>query len=478
MAPITQLPMRFPLLSRSYDGSVDFQFSQQWSNPSDILSILLLVGGDVIQRAIAQQSGHLLPTPVVFSFGWVAYAFTALLSVFGEGKLMPTVPDTRSFVINGKSGHVRENSSWIIGRVLRDFESSWAHEKVEAAIQAAKDAAFANGFGVKEKVGLCISIYEADRRKVHKWDRESDYHGHYDAWFFSGYVVALIQLAIAVLPLIFWGAWDTFMIASVGTVLAFCSGWLPQWRRERWSCDKKSKQTFILTRGNGAQHALVIRGCGKGLDLEQLAAYNETVTASVYTKALTGLLTLLWVALLITVCGIGEHTWFLVAIGAIGMVHTVLVAGVPRKPEVLGMPLKFKQVIMHHKVKEALKELELAYPGDHLGSALLPVFFPGCPAIVKDHSRPGEKEEWDDVREKCRKLSDKLKELEEESKKLGRVDTALSEATTVGSPLSRQTSRHGLLAWSPSRSATIDEEKGMEGDGGGDLGSGRYRDWV
>ena len=45
----------------------------QWSNPSDIFTILLIVGGDIIQVAIAQLSAGPIPylVPVSFSFGWV-----------------------------------------------------------------------------------------------------------------------------------------------------------------------------------------------------------------------------------------------------------------------------------------------------------------------------------------------------------------------------------------------------------------------
>jgi len=54
----------------------------QWRNPGDILSILLLLGPDIVQRAIAQLAGRTI-TPVAFSFGWVAYAVGALLSTIG-----------------------------------------------------------------------------------------------------------------------------------------------------------------------------------------------------------------------------------------------------------------------------------------------------------------------------------------------------------------------------------------------------------
>lgn len=58
------------------------ELKNQWSNPSDILSLLLLLGPDVIQRALAQLVGRRL-TPVAFSFGWAAYSVSALFSAIG-----------------------------------------------------------------------------------------------------------------------------------------------------------------------------------------------------------------------------------------------------------------------------------------------------------------------------------------------------------------------------------------------------------
>lgn len=57
----------------------------QWYSPSDTLSVLLLLGPDIVLRAVAQLAGRAV-TPVAFSFGWVAYAVNALLSTVG-GKL-------------------------------------------------------------------------------------------------------------------------------------------------------------------------------------------------------------------------------------------------------------------------------------------------------------------------------------------------------------------------------------------------------
>jgi hypothetical protein len=45
----------------------------QWTKPNDIFSILLILGGDIVQRALAQLvSPRSYFTPVAFSFGWGA----------------------------------------------------------------------------------------------------------------------------------------------------------------------------------------------------------------------------------------------------------------------------------------------------------------------------------------------------------------------------------------------------------------------
>ena len=46
------------------------ELGAQWRNPSDIFTVLLIIGGNVVQAAVAQLSGGRL-TPVSFSFGWV-----------------------------------------------------------------------------------------------------------------------------------------------------------------------------------------------------------------------------------------------------------------------------------------------------------------------------------------------------------------------------------------------------------------------
>lgn len=100
------------------NSSTQQQLAGQWANPSDVLSVLLIIGGDIVQKALAQASGGHF-TPVCFSFGWVAYSLNALISIIGDGRLLPE-PDHPVKVFNLKNGYVRENKNWVIGRVLRD----------------------------------------------------------------------------------------------------------------------------------------------------------------------------------------------------------------------------------------------------------------------------------------------------------------------------------------------------------------------
>ena len=346
----------------------------QWTNPSDILSLLLLIGGDVIQCALAQQVGDILPTPVVFSFGWVAYAFITVLSSVSNGQLMPENPDCSAVVFSTAFGYPRANKSWILGRLLRDFETHWMPDAVKNSLDSMLQQAGS------QKAGLCISVFNAAPSPALAGVPKRD------IYWFSGYAVAIAQLGIATIPWGLWGEWEIFMITAAGTILAFAMGSLGRWRAERWHCRRNSRKNFVLTRGNGGQHAIIILGKGRGLDLEDLATSGEAFGPLGMTRTATLGLAVLWVALLLTVTGIKEHTWFLIAVGAFGMVHTIVIAGAPRRPEWFGIPLEYREVIAQRKVIDALKIAEKGYPG--LGRSMLSTFFPGG-------LRPEEQDWWD-----------------------------------------------------------------------------------
>ncbi|CAM6018637.1 unnamed protein product [Sphagnum balticum] len=380
---------------RQRDLATDSLLSSQWQNPADILSVLLIIGGDVIQKAIAQLSGDFL-VPVAFSFGWVAYSFSTLMSIVGDGHLMPP-PDYPAKVINAESGYSRENRSWILGRLLRDFE-----------------------FPLNNHIGLHITVFQADeKREAGKPEKD---------WYWaSGFVVIILQLGIAAIPCGLYNDWGIILVTAVGTLLALVTGMLPQWRFEKWACRRKTKKVVILTGGNGTRHVMVIIGAGKGLDLEDLAvgesprmrqrtehsnrlARRERDKDGNVMKDLEGkdkkkilmlcgvpvsfwitqvsclILAFLWIVFLITVAGLMQHTWYLLAIGALGMIQNVVVAGVSRRPSTMGIHLTKIKSIEQFKVMDALMDLE-SYQKD-CGRSLLPEFFNG-------KLRPAEEKWWD-----------------------------------------------------------------------------------
>src|SRR5271170_4940945 len=103
-------------------GATTAEFLVQWHNPKEVIAVLLIIGGEIVQKALAQLSaGRGYIVPVAFSFGWVAYAFSTIVTLVGDGRLMPE-PDYHCKVINVENGFARENRSWIIGRLLRDKE--------------------------------------------------------------------------------------------------------------------------------------------------------------------------------------------------------------------------------------------------------------------------------------------------------------------------------------------------------------------
>lgn len=340
--------------------------------------------------------------------GWVAYAVTAVVSAVGENKLMPS-PDCACKVINGSTGYVRDNSSWIIGRIVRDFES-WMDDgkrdgRIRTHLSGMLDRRWEKDKRVPDKkepgsgtnvpkppqAGLCVSIYKAGHARP-------GYPG-YDLVYFIGFATAVVQLGIAAVPCGIFGDWSIFLVSASGILLSFATGSLSQWSKEKWACRRNSKKTVILTRGNGSQHAIVIIGDSKGFDLEDLAAgpTNVDVSASYTTRIAVTLLALFWILLLITAAGIKQNTWFLFAIGGIGILQNIFVAGWRRFPEAFGMPLIFDRVIGEPKVMDTLFAVETVYP--RVGRSMRETFFPG-------KLRSKEEKKWAEFEELANTLDD------------------------------------------------------------------------
>jgi hypothetical protein len=293
------------------------------------------------------------------------------------------LPDYPIKVINGQNGYARDNKSWVLGRLVRDYKY-WMNKKVKEEVKALidmKDAFTASRTGQpieqvqrSKQAGLCISIYKAREDK-----RSGDIGlNRYDA---LAWAVALVQLAIASIPCIIWGAWGVLLVTGCGILLTTLTASLTQWRTEKWACRRLEKdKTVILTTGNGSQHAIVILA-GKGfINMEDLANGDSDSSELVgfFTRVRLFVLAVLWVLLLITAAGIDNDTWFLLAIGGIGIVQNVVTAGWPRPPESVGFHLQFVECFAEIKVMGALQIAELRYPG--IGKCLRDTYFPASVA--------------------------------------------------------------------------------------------------
>ncbi|KAL8797881.1 MAG: hypothetical protein Q9195_000233 [Heterodermia aff. obscurata] len=190
----------------------------------------------------------------------------------------------------------------------------------------------------------------------------------------SGLAVITLQISIAVIPLALFSEWATLVLVISGIFLGSAQAALPQWRREKWACPMKGK-TISITRGNGHRHVVVLLSSPKGLDLEILATgSNGQQGLPFITKIAVGILATCWIILLISVAGLKQGSWYLLAIGTIGMIQNIIVAASPRSPGAFGLHLDFVQTIKAAKVSKALMAAEQSYPG--IGTSLLSIFHP------------------------------------------------------------------------------------------------------
>jgi hypothetical protein len=74
------------LQTRSFDlNSASAAFKGEWASPSNYaFTVLLLVGGDVVSRALAQLAGGTI-TPVAFSFGMSLFYIRITFTTEGTG---------------------------------------------------------------------------------------------------------------------------------------------------------------------------------------------------------------------------------------------------------------------------------------------------------------------------------------------------------------------------------------------------------
>lgn len=110
------------------------------------------------------------------------------------------------------------------------------------------------------------------------------------------------------------------------------------------------------------------------------------------TLAVLGLFALFLILLLITAAGIQQNSWFLVAVGGVGILQNITFAGIPQHLRAYGIYIEFVEVIADSKVMQAIYKVEDAYP--RLGWSMLSTFFPS-------RLGPGEERNWAEYERRC-----------------------------------------------------------------------------
>jgi hypothetical protein len=367
-------------------SSAPNEFVAQFTEPSDIFSVLLILGGDVVQLALAALAGGSPFTPVAFSFGWVAYAISAVLSAFGDNCLVRCAPEIGLKVFNMNSGYRRDNQSWLLARFFKTYPF-WMSPEARSILRYGSQTPpprdeehskspqpYEGAFGDPPAVALCVAVYDWVEQP-----RGTPGIPTRDLLWWSGLLTTIVQLGIAAIPFGLHHDWSIFFATAAGSLLSHISASLPQWRREKWHA-RRYKNDVALTIGNGSQHVVVILGADHGLNLEDLAGSRAPDLLS--TRISTMALAVCWLVLLIACTGIKQNTWFLLAVGGLGMMHNLVVAGAPRLPSAMGLPIELHknnmgegEIFSEPKVMWALMELEEKHEG--FGKALIDEFFPG-----------------------------------------------------------------------------------------------------
>ncbi|KAJ6581907.1 hypothetical protein B0H19DRAFT_520487 [Mycena capillaripes] len=343
----------------------------RWKDPEAILTVLMITGGNRVQRAISQLAGVTVFTPIAFSFGWVAYSFTAVMVAFGNSRLM-SMPDCDCTIVDAKSGRTSNNKSWtleILGRLMHDYEPPAGAEGA-----------------------LTITFFRVSAGK-------SFGSGRWDWVFWTSTAIIVVQFGVACIPGFLSSNWMVLILFAGGTFLAQLCSQLPQWRSQKWNARPSTgKRTVVcLTRGNGSQTALVlISEPNVGLRFEDLAGAPEGHEK--LTRAATIMLATLWILHLIAARSLSSDGWYILAVGALGMIQNTIAADAKRSPSALGLPVEETTSVTEKTVFRTLQEADNFEPG--VGLALLDVFFPGRLRDAEEVWREARKKEVREMKDK------------------------------------------------------------------------------
>lgn len=263
---------------------------------------------------------------------------------------------------------MHENKLWILGRLLRDHETP-----------------------LNNNIGLHIRIFKATTKEAGKPQKDLPLHHRHSCHprtsrnrSNSSEIAQRLENP----PRNPRG--EHFLALLVGTLL--------QWRSEKWAAYRKNTmKKLIVTGENGTSHVMAILGNGKGMDLEDLGAAEtpRMKHRGEPPKAwiLAGVRVLfrmtqfaihaccLGVVFLITLLGLKENAWYVLAIGRLGMVQNVVIARASHVMGTTGIHLEETETFEQTRVMDALVDVQCKY--NNVGKSLVKNFSMGGYDLLK-----------------------------------------------------------------------------------------------
>ncbi|KAK8060894.1 hypothetical protein PG996_010824 [Apiospora saccharicola] len=335
--------------------------------------VAFLCGGSGTGRkALARGSGKPY-VPVCFSLGCRYYLISSIFKIFLGNKSLLPLPDYPCKLFNlSRGGEPFESDNFVVGRLLRDLETSEAHE-------------------------LKIGVFAADPNpgSILAQSLRGRTRG-------VGLVATLAQFATAAVTYFLGRGPSVLFITLAGTLLVQCCAWVPQWAAEKLPAPTYRESNFIyaLTCGRGSRNVMVIVGNNCYLDLEQLACSSSPRKSQfgvsrgwllqwwktwpfaskrrgfVMTQLVYAIILVLWMCLFVAMymsAGDALSLLSLLAVGCIGARYNAWLAKKYFPPEMQDISLRKLDDFASGTAMDAIMDFQMVY---ERGRPLLREFFP------------------------------------------------------------------------------------------------------
>lgn len=315
--------------------------------------ILMLLGPDIIQNTFAVTTAFAPNESPCFSFGWLAYSTSLLVSAMSEsGGLLPReecgvkVVDTNgNMARRGKKRKVR------VWRLLRDLESRYDSDTIDS--------------------NIVIEVLEPTSQP---WTPKSFWAMIQNRSMSTG----IFQFWLAGIFWYFYGDLSILLLLSTSILLLAATANLPIWSAQKHlsHTDDMEDGVYALMRDTGTppQRIFIIQSIHPGIFVNK----DGTATYAVRHTSVPAFILIsggfLCQALLCTQLSDAAAIVLLIIMFC-GTISNVATASLPREPMVDGVKLHSVDTIGGGKsVVEALREVEGRYEG--FGQVLLREWFP------------------------------------------------------------------------------------------------------